>query len=135
MTFFMNFLVLGKQGASKVCQVGTHWMLNLILHPTSSPDRNLSKNAGRYVENTKKKVVFFFSSSKINKYSFIILTIILLFSLGGPFGVKISSNEVLIYGHGSDLKSVCARNCFQATKKQANTISNIQSNTIRVLGF
>ena len=39
-----------------------------------------------------KKVVIFFSSSKINKFYFIILTIILLFSLGGPFWVEISSN-------------------------------------------
>ena len=48
---------------SKVCRVGTHWMRNLIPHSTSSPDRNLSKNTGRYVKNTNKKVVFFFSSS------------------------------------------------------------------------
>ena len=64
----------------KVCRVGTCWMQNLIPHPTSSPDRNLSKNTGRYVENTNKKVVFF-SSYKINKYYFIILTIILLIFL------------------------------------------------------
>ena len=32
-------------------------------------------------------------------------------------------------------KDVCARNCFQTTKKQANTISNIQSNKTRFLGF
>ena len=31
--------------------------------------------------------------------------------------------------------NVCARNCFQTTKKQANTISNIQSNKTRFLGF
>ena len=61
------------------------WMRNLILHPTSSPDLNLSKHARRYVENMNKKVVFFFSSSKINKYYSIMLNIILLFSLGGPF--------------------------------------------------
>ena len=29
-------------------------MQNLILHPGSFPDQNLSKNIGRYVENTKK---------------------------------------------------------------------------------
>ena len=68
-------------------------MQNLIPHPTSSPDRNLSKHIGRYAENTNKKVVFFFSSSKINKYDFNILTIILLFFLGGPFWDEISSNE------------------------------------------
>ena len=34
-------------------------MGNLIPHPTSSPDQNFSKNTGRYVENTNKKVVFY----------------------------------------------------------------------------
>ena len=53
----------GQNGAqqwvlSKVCRVGTHWMQNLIPHPTSSLDQNLSKNMRRYVENTNKKVVF-----------------------------------------------------------------------------
>ena len=57
---------------------------DLIPHPTSSPDQNLSKNMGRYVKNTNKKVVFFFSSSKINKYYFIILTIILLILFRTP---------------------------------------------------
>ena len=61
------------------------WMRNLILHPTSSPAQNLSKTTGRYVENTNKKGSFFNSSSKIKNYYFIILTVILLFSLGGPF--------------------------------------------------
>ena len=83
--FFRYFLFLGQRGPSKVCRVGTRSMWNLIPHPTSSPDRNLSKNTGRYVKNTNKKIVFFLFSSKINKYYFIILTIILLFSLGGPF--------------------------------------------------
>ena len=40
-------------------------MHNLILHPTSSPDRNLSKNTMRYVENTKKKVVFLMTNMPI----------------------------------------------------------------------
>ena len=39
--------------------VGTRWMRNLIPHPTSSPDGNLSKNMGRYVDNTNKKSSFF----------------------------------------------------------------------------
>ena len=77
--FFQVFLVFRVPGLSKVCQVGTHWMRNLILHPTSSLDRNLSKNTGRYFKNTNKKSSFFHSSSKINNYYFIILTIILLF--------------------------------------------------------
>ena len=37
-------------------------MQNLIPHSMSSPDRNLSKNTGRYVENTNKKVVFFYDT-------------------------------------------------------------------------
>ena len=36
-----------------------HWMQNLIPHPMSSLDENLSKNTGRYVENTNKKSSFF----------------------------------------------------------------------------
>ena len=60
--FFKYFLFLGWRGPSKVCWVGTHLMQNLILHPMSSPDWNLSKNTGRYVENMNKKVVFFMIS-------------------------------------------------------------------------
>ena len=45
-----------------VCRVGTRWMQNLILHPTSAPTQNLSKNTGRYVENPNKKVVFFMTN-------------------------------------------------------------------------
>ena len=47
-------------------------MQKLILHPTSSLDWNLSKNTGKYVENTNTKSSFFLSSSKINQYYFII---------------------------------------------------------------
>ena len=55
-----SFLFLGYQGPSKVCRVGTRWMQNSIFHPaTSSPDQNLSKHIGRYVENTNKKGSFF----------------------------------------------------------------------------
>ena len=77
--FFRYFLFLGYRGPSKVCQVGTRCMRNLILHLISSLDWNLSKTTWRYVENTNKKSSFFLSSSKINNYYFIILTIILLF--------------------------------------------------------
>ena len=42
--------------------MGTRWMRNLIPHPTSSPDRNLSKNTGRYVANTNKKSSFFYDT-------------------------------------------------------------------------
>ena len=81
----------GYRGLSKIYIVGTCWMRNQILHPTSSPDWNLSKKTGRYVENTNTKSSFFlFPPKLINiillfNYYFIILTIILLFSLGGPF--------------------------------------------------
>ena len=44
---------------AKLCRVGIRWMQNLIPHPTSSPDRNLSKNTGRYVETTNKNNSFF----------------------------------------------------------------------------
>ena len=77
--FFRYFLFLGERGPSKVCSVGTRWMQNQIPHSTRSPNRNLSKNTGRYVENTNTKSSFFLFSSKINKYYFILLTIILLF--------------------------------------------------------
>ena len=33
-----------------------------IPHPTSSLDRNLSKNTGRYVEDTNKKSSFFYDT-------------------------------------------------------------------------
>ena len=42
-----------------VCNVGTCWMKNQIPHPRSSPDRNLSKKTGGYVENTNKKSSIF----------------------------------------------------------------------------
>ena len=59
---------------SGVRQKYAEWVLvGCGIHPTSSPNWNLSKNTGIYVENTDKKVVFFFSSLKINKYYFIIL--------------------------------------------------------------
>ena len=70
--FFKYFLFLGYRGPSKVCSVGTRWMRNQISHPTSSLDRNLSKNTGRYVENTNTKSSFFFLPPKL-------INIILLF--------------------------------------------------------
>ena len=70
--FFRYFLFLGQQGPSKLCRVGTRWMWNLIPHPTSSPNRNLSKNTGRYVKNTNTESSFFFLPPKL-------INIILLF--------------------------------------------------------
>ena len=49
-----------KKRDKKVYRVGTHWMRNLISHPTSFLDQNLSKNIGRYVENMNQKVVFIY---------------------------------------------------------------------------
>ena len=37
-------------------------MGNAISHPTISPDRNLSKNTERYVENTNKKISLFYDT-------------------------------------------------------------------------
>ena len=56
--FFRYFLFLGYRAMSKVCRAGTHWMWNLFPHPKSSPDQNLSKNTGIYVENTNTKSSF-----------------------------------------------------------------------------
>ena len=69
--FFKYFLFLGYWGLSKVCRVGTCWMRNLIPYPMTSPDRNLSKYMGDMSKIQIKKIVFFISSSKINKYYFI----------------------------------------------------------------
>ena len=84
-TFFVCIFDIYLRVFTQILIERARWMQNLILHPTSSPNKNLSKNTMRYVENTNKKSSFFLSSSKINQYYFIILTIILLFSLGGPF--------------------------------------------------
>ena len=94
--FFRYFLLLGQRGPSKVCRVGTRWMQNLILHPTSYPDRNQSKNTGRYVKNTNKKVVFFFSSSKINNYYFLIF-LFYYFPQEVHFRPQISSNGSVLF--------------------------------------
>ena len=71
-TFFVRIFDISSCVFNQISIGIAHWMKNLIPHPTSYPNRNLSKNMGRYVENTNKKVVFFFSSSRINKYYFII---------------------------------------------------------------
>ena len=84
-TFFQVFLVFGVAGPVKSMLCGYSLDAELIPHPMISPTQNLIKNTGRYVENTNSKSSFLLSSSKINQYYFIILTIILLFSLGGPF--------------------------------------------------
>ena len=70
-TFFVRIFDISPRVFTQIPGRRTLWMRNLILHPTSSSDRNLSKNTRRYVNNTNRKVVFFFSSSKINKYYFL----------------------------------------------------------------
>ena len=70
--FFQVFLIFGVAGSVKSMLSGYSLDSNLIMHPRSSSDQNLSKNTGRYVENTSKIVVFLFSSSKL-------VNIILLF--------------------------------------------------------
>ena len=84
-------------------------MQNLIPHPTSSLDRNLSKHKGRYVENMKKKkVVFFMIDMSIQPLwltQFIKILLVLefqltkfivgMFSYKAHFRPQISSNENL----------------------------------------
>ena len=83
------------------------WMRNLIPHPTSSPDRNLSKNTMRYVENMNKKSSFFLMTNMLIQplwlTYFIEILLVLEFQLTktyfGTFSYKahfrpqISSNE------------------------------------------
>ena len=59
-TFFHVFLVFGVAASIKSMQCG--YLLDAESNSTSNelPDRNLSKNTVRYVENTNKKVVFLF---------------------------------------------------------------------------
>ena len=92
-TFFQVFLVFGVASShfsgiycfwgSRVRQKYAVWVLVgcgiKFRIQRALFDQNLSKNTGRYVENTNTKNSFFLSSSKINQYYFIILTIILLF--------------------------------------------------------
>ena len=72
-TFFSGVSCFWGSG---VHQKYAEWILVgckiLIPHPMSSPDWNLSKNMGRYVKNTNKKVVFSFLPPKL-------INIILLF--------------------------------------------------------
>ena len=58
-TFFVCIFDIYPRVFTQISIGRARWMWNLIPHPTSSPDLNLSKNTGRYVEHTNKKVVFF----------------------------------------------------------------------------
>ena len=70
---FHVFLVFGQRGPSKVCNVDTHWMRSLILHPMSPPTWNLRKNIVGYVENKNKKIVFLWQIYQVNHYGWLIL--------------------------------------------------------------
>ena len=85
------------------------WMRNLIMHPTISLDQNLSKNMGRYVENTNKLSSFFYDTypqiyikkclRPIRYFKFKKNSLAntwwhgIWFKVKGPFWVEISSNE------------------------------------------
>ena len=71
-TFFVHIFDISPWVFTQISIKRAHWMRNLMLHPVSSLDQNLSKNIGRYVENTNKKVVFYFLPPKL-------INIILLF--------------------------------------------------------
>ena len=58
-TFFVRIFDISPCFFTQILIGRDHWMRNLILHPMSSPSRNLSKNTWIYVENTNKKVVFY----------------------------------------------------------------------------
>ena len=54
-TFCVRIFDISPRVFTEILSRRVRWMQNLISHPTSSLDQNLSKNTGRYVENTKKK--------------------------------------------------------------------------------
>ena len=58
--FFVRIFDISPCVFTQIPRGRARWMSNLIPHPTSSPAQTLSKNARRYVENTNKKIVFFF---------------------------------------------------------------------------
>ena len=61
-TFFVRLFDISLCVFTQISGGRAHWMWNLIMHPTSSPHQNLSKNTRRYVENTNKTVVFFYDT-------------------------------------------------------------------------
>ena len=54
-TFFQVFLVFGVARPVKSMPSGCWLDVEFNSHPMSSPNQNLSKNKGRYVENKNKK--------------------------------------------------------------------------------
>ena len=80
----------------------------------SSPTQNLSKNTGRYVENTNTKSSFFHSSYKINNYYLIIFPRRPILDLKFPLmNIKIISETPLIYK--SALENVSSNTHSQPT--------------------
>ena len=57
--FFVHIFDISPCAFTQIWSGRARSIWNLILHPTSSPDRNLSKHIGRYVENMNKKSSFF----------------------------------------------------------------------------
>ena len=89
MTSSSLFLGISCFGGRWVCHKYSKWVLigfKIKFHIQLALSIEMwVKTQGDMSKIQTKKIVFFFSSSKINKYYFIILTIFLLFSLGGPF--------------------------------------------------
>ena len=61
-TFFVCIFDISPRVFAQISIGRAHWMRNLILHPEISLNQNLSKNTGRYVENTNKKSSFFYDT-------------------------------------------------------------------------
>ena len=72
--FFQVFLIFGVAGSIKSMQCGYSLDVELNSDPTSSLAQNLSKNIGRYVENTNKKSSFIlWQICQFNHYGWLIL--------------------------------------------------------------
>ena len=61
-TFFVCIFDIYPHVFTQISIERSRWIQNLIPHPTISPNRNLSKNTGIYVENSNKKSSFFYDT-------------------------------------------------------------------------
>ena len=61
-TFFVRIFDISHCVFAQISIGRACWMRNQIPHPMSSPDRNLSKNTGKYVKNTNKKSSLFYDT-------------------------------------------------------------------------
>ena len=97
-------------------------MRNQILHPRISLNQNLSKNTGRHVENTNKKIVFLWQICQFNHYGWLIFLefywffnsnsqelIVGAFSYKAHFRPQISSNAMFLTDGQNKLMFKC--NC------------------------